>query len=146
MRFLVFLGSQKQGLLRNHAFFFIVAWLLHVFPPPQVKRCEGNNDKVKYLVLLCGDSEDVEVAKAAAGALAMLTAISNIICRKVYTVKKGYDFPVPGCYLPNYDFPVLSRYWSLVIDIPAGDRKSYNLFYRVQYIRDTTQGSLALYY
>jgi hypothetical protein len=24
----------------------------------------------------------------------MLTAISNIICRKVYTVKKGYDFPV----------------------------------------------------
>jgi hypothetical protein len=59
-----------------------------------VKRCEGNNDKVKYLVLLCGDSEDVEVVKAAAGALAMLTAISNIICRKVYTVKKGYDFPV----------------------------------------------------
>jgi hypothetical protein len=62
-----------------------------------VKRCEGNNDKVKYLVLLCGDSEDVEVVKAAAGALAMLTAISNIICRKVYTVKKRLMiFPVPS--------------------------------------------------
>ena len=40
--------------------------------PEHVARCEGNNDKVKYLVLLCGD-EDEEVAKAAGGALAMVT-------------------------------------------------------------------------
>jgi len=40
-------------------------------------RCEGKNDKVKYLVLLCGDDEDVEVVKAAAGALAMLTSASE---------------------------------------------------------------------
>ena len=89
-----------------------------------MKRCEGNNDKVKYLVLLCGDSEDVEVVKAAAGALAMLTAISNIICRKVYHCKKKVN-----------DFSVPSR------DVTYQTRKIYNLFDRVQYILDITQGS-----
>ena len=49
----------------------------------QVARCEGRNDKVKYAVLLCGDDEDPEVVKAAAGALAMLTSRSEKICSKV---------------------------------------------------------------
>ena len=49
----------------------------------QVARCEGRNDKVKYAVLLCGDDEDAEVVKAAAGALAMLTSRSEKICSKV---------------------------------------------------------------
>ena len=39
----------------------------------QVKRSEGENDKVKYCVLLCGDN----VVNAASGALAMLTSASN---------------------------------------------------------------------
>ena len=30
--------------------------------PLQVARCEGKNDKVKYVVLLCGDDEDAEVS------------------------------------------------------------------------------------
>jgi len=52
--------------------------------PFQVIRAEGNNDKVKYLVLLCGDPDDPEVVKAAAGSLAMLTSQSIKICKKVF--------------------------------------------------------------
>merc|ERR1711874_831645 len=50
----------------------------------QVKRCEGNNDRVKYLVLCMGDAEDEEVVKAAAGAVATLTSYSTLLCKKVY--------------------------------------------------------------
>lgn len=52
--------------------------------PIMVKRCEGKNDKVKYTILLCGDDEDAEVVKAAAGGLAMLTSQSKKICGKVF--------------------------------------------------------------
>jgi len=50
----------------------------------QVKRCEGNNDRLKYLVLLMGDAEDEEVVKAAAGAIATLTSASSKCCAKVF--------------------------------------------------------------
>jgi len=50
----------------------------------QVARCEGNNDKVKYLVLLMGDAEDEEVVKAACGAVAMLTSASTKCCKKIF--------------------------------------------------------------
>jgi len=52
--------------------------------PLHVKRCEGKNDKIKYCVLLCGDDSDIEVVRAAAGALAMLTSQSEKCCRKVF--------------------------------------------------------------
>ena len=42
--------------------------------------------QVKYCVLLCGDDEDMDVVKAAAGALAMLTSQSNKICKKIFDV------------------------------------------------------------
>merc|ERR1712106_286927 len=57
----------------------------------QGKRCEGENDKVKYCVLLCGDDLDKDVVKAAAGALAMLTSRSNIICKKVFDAEQWND-------------------------------------------------------
>merc|ERR1719400_2152142 len=57
----------------------------------QVKRCEGDNDKVKYCVLLCGDDIDPHVVKAASGALAMLTSASNKICNKVFESKQWND-------------------------------------------------------
>jgi len=50
----------------------------------QVKRCEGNNDRVKYLVLCMGDAEDEEVVKAAAGAIAILTSSSSKCCKKIF--------------------------------------------------------------
>jgi len=57
----------------------------------QVKRCEGENDKVKYCVLMCGDDSDVEVVKAASGALAMLTEASSKICEKVFNSLQWED-------------------------------------------------------
>ena len=43
---------------------------------------------MKYVVLLCGDDEDIEVVRAASGALAMLTSHSNKCCQKVFEVSK----------------------------------------------------------
>ncbi|GIY72086.1 protein unc-45 homolog B [Caerostris darwini] len=44
-----------------------------------------NNDRVKFLVLI-SDDEDLETAKAASGALAMLTNVSKKACKKVFEV------------------------------------------------------------
>ena len=49
-----------------------------------MKRCEGANDKMKYVTLLCGDADDKEIVKAAAGAVAMLTSGSSICCKKIF--------------------------------------------------------------
>lgn len=46
---------------------------------------EDGNDKMKLLVLLCGeDDEDLQIA--AAGALAMLTAAQKKLCTKLTQV------------------------------------------------------------
>ena len=55
--------------------------------PIQVRRCESKNDKVKYATLLCGDDEDVEIVRAASGALAMLTSQSDKCCKKIFEVR-----------------------------------------------------------
>ena len=47
--------------------------------------------QVKYLVLLCGDDEDSEIVKAAAGSLAMLTSQSTKICKKVFDVSNFWS-------------------------------------------------------
>lgn len=47
-----------------------------------IKMHEGNNDKLKFLALLCED-EDEETAIAASGAVAMLTSVSKICCEKM---------------------------------------------------------------
>merc|ERR1719495_2822331 len=51
--------------------------------PVQVERYEGQNDKMKYMVLLMAD-EDEEIVKAAGGAVAMLTSASTKLCQKIY--------------------------------------------------------------
>lgn len=48
-----------------------------------VKLHEGNNDRVKFLALLCKE-EDEETAIAASGALALLTAASTKCCEKMF--------------------------------------------------------------
>lgn len=75
--------------------------------PVQVKRCEGNNDRVKYLVLLCGDGDDMEVVKAAAGSLAMLSSQSSKVCSKVFESKQWEE-----CFLnllANTDYEITYR-------------------------------------
>lgn len=81
--------------------------------PIQVKRCEGKNDKVKYLVLLCGDDEDSEIVKAAAGSLAMLTSQSNKVCKKVFDSSQWNECLLN--LLANKDFEVILR-GAVVVD------------------------------
>lgn len=50
-----------------------------------VKMFEGENDRVKFLALLCED-EDEETAMACAGALAMLTSVSSKCCSKILDI------------------------------------------------------------
>ena len=47
-----------------------------------ITMMEGDNDRVKFLVLLIGE-EDADTSQAAAGALAMATSISKKVCKKV---------------------------------------------------------------
>ncbi|XP_012252910.2 protein unc-45 homolog B [Athalia rosae] len=58
--------------------------------PEILKFYEGDNDRVKYLVILCED-EDVETSMAASGALAMLTANSKKACEKVFDSKNWLE-------------------------------------------------------
>jgi len=51
-----------------------------------VRLYEGDNDRVKYLVILCED-DDLDTVRAASGALAMLTAVSKKSCQKVFDAK-----------------------------------------------------------
>lgn len=55
-----------------------------------VKAHEADNDRVKFLALLCKE-EDEETATAAAGALAMLTSASTICCQKVFDTEQWLD-------------------------------------------------------
>ena len=57
-----------------------------------VKRCEAKNDKVKYLVLLCSDDDDMEIVKAASGGLAMLTSASTKCCSKIFEVSNPFEY------------------------------------------------------
>jgi len=79
---------EEHVLIRRAA---VQCWTNLCVSPLQVTRCEGDNDKVKYGVLLCGDDIDNEVVKAASGALAMLTSASNKICKKVFDSKQWND-------------------------------------------------------
>lgn len=58
--------------------------------PEVVKIYEGENDRTKFLVLLCGE-EDSDTREAAAGALAMLTSVSKKICMKVVDTSSWLD-------------------------------------------------------
>lgn len=53
-----------------------------VLSPDCIKLHEKDNDRVKFLALLC-EEEDEDTAKAASGALAVLTSQSEICCRKM---------------------------------------------------------------
>lgn len=49
-----------------------------------IKLYEADNDRVKFLVVLCQE-EDIATVKAASGALAMLSQVSEKACEKIYT-------------------------------------------------------------
>jgi len=51
-----------------------------------IQYFEQENDRVKYLVILCED-EDQDTSMAAAGTLAMLTSTSKKACEKIFDSK-----------------------------------------------------------
>ncbi|KAG7212653.1 hypothetical protein KM043_012936 [Ampulex compressa] len=55
-----------------------------------VKYFDQENDRVKYLVILCEDPDE-DTSMAAAGTLAMLTSISNIVCNKIFDSKEWLE-------------------------------------------------------
>lgn len=57
---------------------------------PIVKLFEGENDRVKLLTILC-EEDDLDTAKAAAGALAMLTGVSKKACKKIFEAKRWFE-------------------------------------------------------
>lgn len=59
-----------------------------IFPQVQERFLADGNDRLKLVVLLCGE-DDEKVQNAAAGALAMLTAAHKKLCLKMTQVVSG---------------------------------------------------------
>jgi len=57
-----------------------------VFSEEVVKMFEGKNDRVKYFVLLCATTDDLQLVQAAIGTLAVVTAMSKRASKKVFEV------------------------------------------------------------
>ena len=57
-----------------------------VFSEEVVKMFEGKNDRTKYMVLLCATTDDLDLVQAAIGTLAVLTAMSKRVSKKVFEV------------------------------------------------------------
>ena len=84
-----FINAIEQYMFEDHAMIrraSVQCWTNLCQSPLMVKRVEGKNDKVKYIVLLCSDDDDMEIVKAASGALAMLTSQSSKCCSKIFEV------------------------------------------------------------
>lgn len=67
-----------------------------ILNPNVVSMFEGDNDRIKYLIALC-ENDDLDTAKAAAGALAMVTSASEQCCRKVFTSKIWVEILIMLC-------------------------------------------------
>ncbi|XP_075145406.1 unc-45 myosin chaperone [Haematobia irritans] len=55
-----------------------------------VQKFEGDNDRVKFMALLC-EEEDEETVKACAGSLAILTSVSKKCVKKILEVKSWLE-------------------------------------------------------
>lgn len=61
--------------------------------PQMVSLYEAENDRVKYLVILCQE-EDLETVKAASGALAMLCQVSEKACERIFSAKQWLEIMI----------------------------------------------------
>ena len=61
-----------------------------MFDEEVVKKYEGMNDRTKYMLLLCSMA-DLELSRAAAGAMAILTAVSQRASKKIFEVGLSKD-------------------------------------------------------
>lgn len=84
-----------------------------------IKTYEGNNDKTKFLYLLCQE-EDVDTVKAAAGALCILTSVSKICCRKLLDCQPWLE--TLKCLLANPDKEIQFRGSYMLYNIVKDDK------------------------
>ncbi|CAH0713857.1 unnamed protein product, partial [Brenthis ino] len=84
-----------------------------------IKTYEGNNDKTKYLYLLCQE-EDVDTVMAAAGALCMLTSVSKTCCRKLLDLQSWVESL--RCLLANPNYEIQYRGVYMLYNIINGDK------------------------
>ncbi|XP_068623400.1 protein unc-45 homolog B [Battus philenor] len=84
-----------------------------------IKTYEGNNDKCKFLYLLCQE-EDTDTVKAAAGALCILTSVSKICCRKLLDCQVWLESL--RCLLANPDKEIQYRGAYMLYNIVSGDK------------------------
>lgn len=82
---------------------------------------EGENDKTKYLFLLCFE-EDVETVEAASGALAMLTSVSKECCIKLFSASNWLE--IFQYLLSNPNSGIQHRGLVIVMNIMKHDVKS----------------------
>ncbi|XP_026754995.1 protein unc-45 homolog B [Galleria mellonella] len=84
-----------------------------------IKTYEGNNDKTKFLYLLCQE-EDFDTVMAAAGALCTLTSVSKICCRKLLDLQPWLE--TLRCLLANPDKEIQYRGTYILFNIINGDK------------------------
>ncbi|KAJ0173002.1 hypothetical protein K1T71_011178 [Dendrolimus kikuchii] len=84
-----------------------------------IKSYEGNNDKTKFLYLLCQE-EDVDTVLAAAGALCLLTSVSKVCCRKLLDCQPWLE--TLRCLLANPNTEIQYRGTYMLHNIIIGDK------------------------
>lgn len=84
-----------------------------------IKIYEGDNDRTKYLYLLCLE-EDEDTVMSAAGALCILTSVSKVCCRKLMDVEPWPE--TLRCLLANPKKEIQYRGSYLLYNIVNGDR------------------------
>lgn len=84
-----------------------------------VEAYEAPNDRVKMLVVL-SEEDDLDTAKAASGALAMLTSLSPIVCRKVFDAKRWFEILLMLC--SSKDKELQHRGIAIVRNIMAAEK------------------------
>lgn len=70
--------------------------------PDVIKIYEGENDRLKYMMMLTGE-EDLDTLMAAAGALAILTSSSKKCCEKIFEIKSWLEILQALLANPNKD-------------------------------------------
>ena len=118
---------EDHELIRRAA---VQCWTNLCLSPLQVKRCEGDNDKIKYCVLLCGDDLDQNVVKAAAGALAMLSSNSEKVCRKVFESKQWNECMLN--LLASEDVEICLRGCVIVLNMVHVDKETAEKVFETQ--------------
>lgn len=84
-----------------------------------IKTYESNNDKAKFLYLLCQE-EDVDTVKAAAGALCVLTSVSKVCCRRLLDLQPWVESL--RCLLANPDKEIQYRGTYMLYNIIKDDK------------------------